>query len=178
MTGRVARAVEALAGAVDRAHRRVLSWNPTLVRRLTGAAVGIPALAVIGLARWLEPDPRGFGTHVQLGLGACSLMQLTGYPCPMCGMTTTFSLLAHGRVLEAFANQPFGPVLFAGTAAAAVLGIADLALARGVLGAGLATLGRWERTVAWALLGGLGLGWIYKIVHVHPELLRYLPHIG
>jgi hypothetical protein len=141
---------------------------------VAGAALGLPASAVLLIARWLDPDPRGFGTHTQLGLGACTLMQATGYPCPMCGMTTTFALLAEGRLPEAIQNQPFGLVLFAATALAAALGLADLGVARGAIERGMALLSRWERAAAWGLLGGLALGWIYKILRVHPELVHYL----
>ena len=33
------------------------------------------------------------GTHQQLGLPPCNFVTLTGYPCPACGMTTSFALL-------------------------------------------------------------------------------------
>ena len=46
---------------------------------------------VLGTARLLEPDPRGFGTHTQLGLAPCAFARITGRPCPTCGMTTAFA---------------------------------------------------------------------------------------
>jgi hypothetical protein len=56
--------------------------------------------AVFAVAFWLnpyEPDgaPRRMATHQQLGLPPCSFVLVTGVPCPACGMTTSFSLLAH-----------------------------------------------------------------------------------
>lgn len=43
-----------------------------------------------------------------------------GYPCPMCGMTTTFALMEHLRPLDAALKLPFGVVLFSLTVAASV----------------------------------------------------------
>jgi len=74
--------------------------------------VALPTLTVLAIARHLQPDPAGVGTHTQLGLGRCPVLALTGYPCPMCGMTTTFALMADLRPVDAALNQPFGVVLF------------------------------------------------------------------
>ena len=43
-------------------------------------------------------QPRSMATHMQLGLPPCGMVLLTGRPCPACGMTTSFALLAHGDV--------------------------------------------------------------------------------
>jgi len=45
----------------------------------------------------LQPDPRGFGTHQQLGLPPCSFRSLVDVPCPSCGMTTAFSHFVRGH---------------------------------------------------------------------------------
>ena len=87
--------------------------------RLISLALGIPAWVVLGIAVYLEPETKGFGTHQQLGLGSCTVLTLTGYPCPMCGMTTTFTHMAHLSPWMAFKTQPFGVVLFLGTLATA-----------------------------------------------------------
>ncbi len=64
---------------------------------------------VLGLAT--EPDPRGYGTHEQLGLGVCLFRDWLGGPCPTCGVTTSGSHLAHGDVAAAWSTQPLGVVL-------------------------------------------------------------------
>ncbi len=138
--------------------------------RVVGLALGLPAAGVIGIARWLTPSPEGFGTHRQLGLAGCTMLTLTGWPCPMCGMTTTFSLLAHFRGLEAFANQPFGPVLFLGTLLVAAGGLADAVTGRDVLGWGKQKILRNEGRWAVVLFTGMFIGWAYKAVRMHPEV--------
>ena len=103
-----------------------IRWFGRLSERVQDRLVGItlfaPSAAVLATAAWLTPDPSGMGTHRQLGLGGCAVLTMTGLPCPMCGMTTTFTHMAHFQVVEALLNQPFGPVLFLCTVAAALIG--------------------------------------------------------
>lgn len=59
---------------------------------------------IFAVAIWLDPytndgSPRTMATHTQLGLPPCNMVQMTGKPCPACGMTTSFSLLMHGDPL-------------------------------------------------------------------------------
>lgn len=158
-----------LANRINSAFDEVMRMPAERVDRAVGFSLAVPAWLVLGIARWLEPSPLGFGTHTQLGLGGCTMLTFTGWPCPMCGMTTTFSLLAHGRVVEAFVNQPFGPVLFALTVAAALLGTVDLVGAPGAIRKAMAVVQRREQLYAILLLVGLFLGWVYKAVLMHPE---------
>jgi hypothetical protein len=79
------------------------------------ARAGLLALAaiLIGLfatAGRLSPDPRGFGTHEQLGLSPCAILRLTGRPCPTCGMTTSFAWLVRGEPGRAWRANPAGLV--------------------------------------------------------------------
>ena len=60
------------------------------------------------MARTLEPDPRGFGTHEQLGLRPCAFATLTGRPCPTCGMTTAFAWFMRGRLDRSWRANPAG----------------------------------------------------------------------
>ena len=72
-------------------------------------AVGL--VGVLATARALRPDPRGFGTHTQLGLGACAFRELTGKGCPACGMTTAFAWSVRGLWVEAWRANPAGAVI-------------------------------------------------------------------
>ena len=99
------------------------SGGPTLIQRpravhplgwpirclLLVAAAGILGLLV--LARKLEPDPRGFGTHTQLGMRPCSFLRMTGRLCPTCGMTTSFAWVVRGRIDRSWQANPAGCVL-------------------------------------------------------------------
>ena len=79
--------------------------------RLGAAWVALACGAVLGVAIHLHPDPRGLGTHRQLGLGPCGFILTTGLPCPTCGMTTAFSHTVRGRLIAAFLAQPAGMLL-------------------------------------------------------------------
>ncbi|MGE5528415.1 MAG: DUF2752 domain-containing protein [Patescibacteria group bacterium] len=73
--------------------------------QLTVLALG--ALATLA-PFFLRPEPALVGTHTQLLLPPCLLYTLTSVPCPTCGMTTSFSLMAHGRLLPALLAHPLG----------------------------------------------------------------------
>jgi hypothetical protein len=70
------------------------------------------SVAVIVLAFVLRPDPRGVGTHEQLGIAPCGFLRDHGIPCISCGMTTAFAAMAHGDPASAFRANPFGSLLF------------------------------------------------------------------
>jgi hypothetical protein len=81
--------------------------------RLFWGLGAVAGTSVLGIARWLVPDPRGIGTHEQLGLPPCGFIQVFhDVPCPSCGMTTTFALAADGRLVDGFKNQPMGFLIF------------------------------------------------------------------
>ncbi len=63
---------------------------------------------VLSLLASLEPDPRGMGTHEQLGMAPCSWPIQYDMPCPTCGVTTSAVALLHLDPLTAFRIQPFG----------------------------------------------------------------------
>jgi hypothetical protein len=67
---------------------------------------------IFSISAFLPPSSKGHGTHESLGLPPCGFLLITGIPCPSCGLTTSFSHMAHGHFLDAFLVQPFGFVLF------------------------------------------------------------------
>lgn len=142
--------------------------------RLIGLLLLIPSAAVLTVARWLTPDPSGVGTHQQLGMASCAVLERMAVPCPMCGMTTTFSLMAHFRPLSAVMNQPFGVVLFLITVVLAVVGLAELVrpgkLLRRLV---LWTLDR-DLALAGTLLAMMIAAWVYKIALMR-EMLPWGP---
>jgi hypothetical protein len=70
-------------------------------RRVGFALLGCGLLTLLGVAAYLQPDRRGYGTHEQLGLGPCTFATWFGVRCPTCGMTTAWSHLARGNVFAA-----------------------------------------------------------------------------
>jgi hypothetical protein len=140
----------------------------TLLDRAISLVLLIPSATVLGFAAWLKPVAAGVGTHQQLGLGTCTMLQLTGYPCPMCGMTTTFSLAMHGRLLDALLCQPFGLALFLVTIATALASLLEFVTPRRRWRRFWDWLGLKEGWIAGALLLGLLVGWIYKLIVMWP----------
>ena len=84
--------------------RRPITWPVRAA--LLAAALGLGGL--LALARRLEPDPRGYGTHLQLGLQPCAFATLTGRLCPTCGMTTAFAWFVRGRLDRSWQANPAG----------------------------------------------------------------------
>jgi hypothetical protein len=88
---------------------------------LAGALAAPLGLLVLALV--LRPDPRGFGTHEQLGFQPCLPIRLWNLPCPGCGVTTAVTLALHGHPLRSLATQPFGLVTIALVLAFAVFAL-------------------------------------------------------
>lgn len=133
------------------------------VSRALSVFVALGTGAVLATALWLTPSPLGYATHTQLGLGQCTFLSVTGIPCPMCGMTTTFTLLAHLRPLQAAVTQPFGLVLFSLTVFAFAVSFAEIFVPRDRWSRILRVAAPYETTLAVLFLVGMGLGWLYKI---------------
>lgn len=133
------------------------SW----MHRLPAVGLWIASVAVLALSAMIEPDPRGFGTHEALGLPACSFLGRTGLPCMACGMTTAFSLAAHGRLIDAFIAQPAGAILAMFNAT--LFWVSGYAA---VTGMSLAPL--WKHTLrgstVLAVAGLLLAGWCWKLL--------------
>ena len=129
--------------------------------RAAALCVAAGVAAIVTLAYALEPDPRGLGTHEQLGLAPCRMLTMLGVPCPFCGMTTAFALAAHGNISTAFLVQPAGTVLFG-----MFLLVAPFALIVGAVGRGLrsATLRASSGPAVLVLFLSVCLAWIYKIL--------------
>lgn len=98
--------------------------------RVLLAAWAVALVAVLVVARRLEPDPRGFGTHEQLGLSPCAFRAATGRPCPTCGMTTAFARFARGELAASWRANPAGALLAPGALVLAAWLVVASALGR------------------------------------------------
>lgn len=106
-------------------------------------------IAVLVAAAWIEPDPRGYGTHTQLGLPPCGFLVLTGFPCPGCGLTTAFAYGIRGQWWLAGTSNILGLALF--LIVCATVPISILAIMRGWSFAAVVdrlSLDRWALTAA------------------------------
>jgi hypothetical protein len=125
------------------------------------------AMLLVGLK--LTPSSAGTGTHQELGLPPCGLLERTGYPCPTCGCTTAVSHFAHGQLVASFLTQPFGfavgllaslllPLTFAGTLTGTWYGPSMFWLSW-----------HWQRWF-YGTLGLLAAAWIYKIIIIRMHI--------
>jgi hypothetical protein len=138
----------------------VVGLRPSRKLRLRGAALAAPCLAALILSACLVPRKAGHGTHEALRLPPCTFFARTGYPCPSCGMTTSFANMARGRVGRAFLAHPFGVVFFVAAVLVALVGLAELLSGQDFLR--LLRPGVW-----WAIVVGVALfgGWAFKVVY-------------
>ena len=83
--------------------------------RMVLVFIALSVIVVFMIARWLDPDPSGRGTHRQLGLPVCHFYWVTGTPCPTCGMTTAFAWFVRGGFDQSFRANPAGLFLAAGS---------------------------------------------------------------
>lgn len=128
--------------------------------RLSAGVAALAILFVLVLAARLSPDPKGHGTHTQLGLPPCTWAAYLERPCPTCGMTTAFAHAAHLQFWDSIKAQPFGALLAVFSAAlfwacahVAATGSRALAMVGGIF-----------KGWTWWLLGLLFIAsWLYKI---------------
>lgn len=135
-------------------------WSERTLARLIGLALVIVCAAPLVIGAWVSPSPSGMGTHRALGLPPCGFLLVTGRPCMTCGMTTSVSLAAHGRLGESFGAQPAGAILSIVLASGLFAGLH--ALATGCSLRPLLDGATHKRTlIAAAVI--LGVSWGYKV---------------
>jgi len=113
----------------------------------------MPLLFLAGVLA-LAATPADAGSHrlslTQL-VPLCLFKQLTGLPCPGCGMTRSLIHLAHGDVCVALALNPVGLLLFPALAALALAALVPLRLRE--------PAARWiESRSPWFNIAGICLG--------------------
>jgi len=80
--------------------------------------IALGLVGVFGVAIALDPYQEGkvwlAETHRQLGLPPCTFKYLTGYPCPACGMTSSFALAIRGDLWNSVRANFVGTLLALG----------------------------------------------------------------
>jgi len=71
--------------------------------------VAVAVLAAAWLANPTATEVTVFGMEVPV---LCGFRRMTGTSCPGCGLTRSFSFMAHGLVGAAFRTHALGPVAF------------------------------------------------------------------
>jgi hypothetical protein len=139
---------------------RVRSHRASVVRVKALMVLG-GCLALLAVALLLKPDPSGVGTHTRMGWPPCTMLTITGYPCPTCGMTTAFAHAVRGQWLSAFHAQPAGFLLALGTMMVALFSL-------GAVISGRAWAINWYRIspgrAVVAVVAVVLLSWAYKVV--------------
>lgn len=79
--------------------------------RLVYCGLGMGMIGLLVVARMLNPDPSGIGTHQQLGLPPCGFEMAFGTPCPSCGMTTSWALATRGQLIASARTNAGGFLL-------------------------------------------------------------------
>lgn len=120
------------------------------VAALPAAAVVGGGATVYGIALAWSP------ASVVSGPGFCPFRQMTGWPCPGCGLTRSFVMLAHGDAAQAFSFNAFGPVFFAVGLVATVVAGWSLIARRPAL---LEKFGSWLTTPAAMVVLGLWMAY-------------------
>lgn len=110
--------------------------------RLALISCGLVSILLLTLAFRLTPNPKGIGTHQQLGFSQCTFIEWFNVPCPSCGMTTSWSHLMNGQIIQSFRANPGG----------ALLAIYTLLLGPWMLVSGI--MGKW-------LISRLDMGWVF-----------------
>jgi hypothetical protein len=129
--------------------RQRLGW---LTRGLLVIAAVLLA-GLLGLSKALTPDPRGYGTHTQLGLRPCTFAVMTGRLCPTCGMTTAYAWFIRGRIDRSWRANPAG-CLFAASSMPVIIWMLACALQGRPVGV---------RSLSGALMGLLLVGCVLSL---------------
>ena len=130
-----------------------------LADRITSVIVVLSAAAFVWVLAAIHPDPRGHGTHEQLGMDECGWVVHYQRPCPTCGVTTAATQLVHLRPFKAVVTQPFGAIL-AGFGLW-LAGVAGACLLRGRSFLDYLLRLPQGRIIVWGLVLLLG-SWLYK----------------
>jgi hypothetical protein len=84
-------------------------WKAQRRRNMEDLWGAIGAAVVLTIASVLAPAADGHGTRPSLMPVPCIWRSITGLPCPSCGLTSAFTWMARGKVVEAWRCSPLGP---------------------------------------------------------------------
>jgi hypothetical protein len=139
--------------------------------RLQGAILFACCAALLAFGGYLDSPAEARAKHAapdqrptslsSFGYPGCGFKRVTGLPCASCGMTTSYTYLADGRLTDAFLAQPAGALLGVGTAMLALIG-AWSAMTAMPLGPVYRTIFRARHVVI--AVGLILAAWVFNIV--------------
>ena len=138
---------------------RWFSPHYTLSQRLVVA--GPPVLLA---AFFLLPPPEGNGTSLAGLPSLCTFHNVTGLPCPGCGITRSLVCCAHGLIGQAFRFHPLGPLVFLVLIGMTLMSVVSAARP----GIRLILPPQWINGAAWTGIAALGIIWAGRLSGVLP----------
>ncbi|MEA3347236.1 MAG: DUF2752 domain-containing protein [Candidatus Auribacterota bacterium] len=129
--------------------------------RIISAVVMVSLAFVYAVSFMVPPSPEGVGTHVRFFLPPCALYKLTGLPCPFCGATTSFSLLAKGEFLKGLKANPFAVLVFVSGGFIFVYSLLCLVAGKAFKLDSVISL---IKKGKWFIISALCISWIYKVL--------------
>lgn len=99
--------------------------NDRFLRSARGVSLTLASGASLAALAMLDPDPRGYGTHEQLGfLDSCPAAR--SGECPSCGLLTSVVHGVRGNVVESMKTHGAGLPIVLALAWAFVAGVTEL----------------------------------------------------
>jgi hypothetical protein len=97
-----------MEGRFDALERETLTKSAAGRRLQTQELIQVQRLARMAVTAALLAPPE----LVEHGPVLCPIRRATGVPCPSCGLTRSWTAVAHGRFGDGFRMHPLGPPAF------------------------------------------------------------------
>jgi len=79
-------------------------YKPVPSKIINKVFIATGLLTIFFLSLFINPDQANFLT--------CYFQELTGHPCPTCGLSHSFYAVSHLHLLESFKFHLLGPIIF------------------------------------------------------------------
>ena len=80
------------------------NFKPIPTKIINKAIYALGLLTILFLSMVINPEKANFLT--------CYFQELTGHPCPTCGLSHSFYAVSHMHLLESFKFHLMGPIIF------------------------------------------------------------------
>jgi hypothetical protein len=80
------------------------NFKPIPTKIINNALYALGLLTILFLSMFINPEKANFLT--------CYFQELTGHPCPTCGLSHSFYAVSHLHLLDSFKFHLMGPIIF------------------------------------------------------------------